>query len=162
MSNVIRGLFATPQQASLAIHQLAEKGFAEQQISLVSNETYDKDSFSISENTKFPEGVAIGAASGGVLASIGAGLAMVGSVATGGLGILAAGPIATAFFAGAGGGGILGGVFGSIFPDEENQYFEDEIVKGSVMVSVECDPAEFPKVEQVFSSCQAKRLNKSS
>lgn len=161
MKNVI-GLFEKPRVASEAIARLADMGLSEQHISLVTNEDTDKDSFAITENTKFPEGVATGALTGGVLGALVGGLAAAGAVASGGFGVLASGPIAAAFAAGgfgAAGGGILGGVYGTVIPDDEHQVYDDAIKKGGAVVAVECDDDKVSDVKDTFNELQAKRIN---
>ena len=142
MSDVITGLFKHPTQASAAITTLEQKGFSDANISLVANESITKDSFALTENSKLPEGVAIGASTGGLLAAVVGGLAAVGVVATGGAGILASGPIVAALAsggAGAAAGGLIGGAVGLAIPEHEVKYYEDSIKEGSVLLGVHYD-----------------------
>ncbi|GAC22496.1 hypothetical protein GMES_0186 [Paraglaciecola mesophila KMM 241] len=142
MSDVITGLFKNPAEASAAITMLEHKGFSDANISLVANDSITKDSFALTEHSKLPEGVAIGASSGGVLAAIVGGLAAVGVVATGGVGVLASGPLVAALAAGGAGaaaGGIIGGAIGLAIPEHEVKFYEDAIKEGSVLVGVHYD-----------------------
>lgn len=155
MNHVVRGLFSDLENVSIILARLELAGFSEKEISVISNEENNLESFKITENTKFPEGVAVGSATGGLLGAIAGGFATVGAFATGGIGILAAGPIATAFAAGAAGaagGGVLGGVYGTVFPDSEKQYYQDCIQQGAVMVVAHCEEeSQADKAKEIFN-----------
>ncbi|MCQ8850703.1 hypothetical protein NQT74_19130 [Alteromonas stellipolaris] len=154
MSDVITGLFKHPAEASAAITMLEQKGFSDANISLMANESVTKDSFALTENSKLPEGVAIGASSGGVLAAVVGGLAAVGVVATGGAGILASGPIVAALAsggAGAAAGGVIGGAVGLAIPEHEVKFYEDAVKEGAVLVGVHYDDSdEKDKIKETF------------
>lgn len=139
MSDVITGLFKHPSEASVAIQALEQKGFSDKNISLVANESLTEESFALTENSKLPEGVAIGASSGGLLAAVVGGLAAVGVVATGGAGILASGPVVAALASGGAGaatGGLIGGAIGLAIPEHEVKFYEDAIKEGAVLIGV--------------------------
>ncbi len=150
MNKIVRGVFADFEDVAIIIARLELSGFTEDEISIISNEENDLDSFKISENTKLPEGIAIGSATGGILGAIAGSFATVGAFATGGIGILAAGPIATAFAAGAA-GGALGGVYGTVFPDNEKQYYQDCVNQGAILIVAHCQSDEqVDKAKQIF------------
>ncbi|MBB1399779.1 hypothetical protein [Pseudoalteromonas sp. SG44-8] len=130
-------------------------------MSLITAENIDKDSFSISENTKLPEMTIIGAATGGALGLIVGGLAAVGSVATGGIGLLASGPVVAAMAGGgfgASGGGILGAVFGLVVPDSDHQIILDELVKGGALLCVDCQSTDVEKTKLLLEAQKAIRV----
>lgn len=162
MSNIKTGLFNNASDAAAAIRVLEFKGISANDITLVTNDETTKDSFAITDNTKLPEGVAIGAASGGVLAAVAAGLTAVGTVATGGVGILASGPLIAALAgagAGAATGGIIGGAIGMAIPEHEVKFYEDAIEKGSVLVGVHAKNDDVKElIEEVFEECNAKNI----
>lgn len=142
MSKVITGIFDTPNKAAQAVQTIEARGFTPGQISLVTSDGVDRDAFTIDSHSKLPEGAAIGAAGGGAVTALVAGLTAVGTVATGGAGVLAAGPLVAALAgagAGAAGGGALGGLIGAAIPEHEVKHYEDAIGKGQVMIGVECD-----------------------
>lgn len=162
MSDTIVGLFTTPQQAAAAVHTLEARGFAAEDISIVAGEAFDKEGFAIDSHSKLPEGVAIGAGTGGAIVALAAGLTAVGALSTGGIGIFAAGPMVAALAgagAGAAGGGIIGGAIGAAIPEHEVKHYEDAIEKGSVLVGVECSQGDAKdKAKEAFKACQAQKV----
>ncbi|ARD43690.1 hypothetical protein [Colwellia sp. PAMC 21821] len=163
MSDVITGLFENQQDASAAIHSLEHKGVDANDISLVANESLTKDSFAVTDSSKLPEGFAIGAASGGALAAIVAGLTAVGTVATGGVGLLASGPLVAALAAGGAGaaaGGLVGGAIGFTIPEHEIKYYEDAIEKGAVLVGVNYENDDIKDlIKQTFETFDATKVS---
>lgn len=142
MTTVVTGLFDSPRQAAIAVQTLEAQGIPGDDISLLTGDRFDRDAFTVETHTKAAEGVGIGAASGGAIGALIAGLTAVGTVATGGAGILVAGPIAAALAgagAGAATGGVLGGLIGAAAPEHEIKHYEDAIEKGSVLVGVTCE-----------------------
>lgn len=140
-TTIITGLFNSPREAAAAVHSLEARGFAADDISIVAGEGFDREAFGIDSHSKLPEGVAIGAGTGGAIGAVAAGLTMVGAVATGGAGLLVAGPLVAALAgagAGAASGGVLGGLVGMAIPEHEVKHYEDAIEKGSVLVGVSC------------------------
>jgi hypothetical protein len=142
MNTVVTGLFDTPRQAAIAVQTLEAQGIPSDDISLLTGDRFDRDAFTVATHTKAAEGVGIGAASGGAIGALVAGLTAVGTIATGGAGILVAGPIAAALAgagAGAATGGVIGGLIGAATPEHEIKHYEDAIEKGSVLVGVTCN-----------------------
>jgi hypothetical protein len=163
MKTTVIGLFANTKQVTAGINALENQGFNAQQISLITADNIDKDSFEITTNTKIPEAAGVGALAGGSLGLIVGGLAAIGSVATGGVGLLASGPIVAALTGGAfgaGGGGMLGAVLGIAMPDTDQQSIIDELEKGAALLSVECTSDEVAKVTETLKSQQAMKVEK--
>ncbi|GAA0853398.1 general stress protein [Aliiglaciecola litoralis] len=161
MKTTVIGLFNNTKQVSASIHQLESMGLNAQQMSLITADNIDKDSFEITTNTKLPEAVGTGAAAGGALGLIVGGLAAVGSVATGGVGLLASGPIVAALTGGAfgaGGGGMLGAVLGTVMPDSEQQKIIDELEKNGALLCVECTEQEVSKVSHLLKTQNATKV----
>lgn len=161
MKTTVIGLFKKPSQVRSSIETLEIKGVNVKKMSLITAENIDKDSFSISENTKLPEMTIIGAATGGALGLIVGGLAAVGSVATGGIGLLASGPVVAAMAGGgfgASGGGILGAVFGLVVPDSDHQIILDELVKGGALLCVDCQSTDVEKTKLLLEAQKAIRV----
>ena len=161
MKTTVIGLFKKPSQVRSSIEVLEIKGVNVKKMSLITAENIDKDSFSISENTKLPEMTIIGAATGGALGLIVGGLAAVGSVATGGIGLLASGPVVAAMAGGgfgASGGGILGAVFGLVVPDSDHQIILDELVKGGALLCVDCQSTDVEKTKLLLEAQKAIRV----
>jgi len=155
MNTTVIGLFQNANQVSASINELEHEGISPQTMSLIMSENIDKDSFEISSNTKITETAAIGAATGGGLGLIIGGLAAIGSVATGGVGLLASGPVVAALAGGvfgAGGGGMLGAVFGTAIPDSEHQTILDELEKGGALLCVHCQSGEVENIKALLRS----------
>ena len=163
MSEVITGLFASATDASAVINMLEQKGISGNDISLVANESLTKDNFALTDSSKMPEGVAIGATTGGLLAAIIGGLTVVGTVATGGFGLLASGPIIGALAAGGAGaaaGGLIGGAIGLALPEHEIKYYEDAIEKGAVLVGVNYKNDDVKVlIKEIFETFNAKTVS---
>ncbi|MAY73525.1 MAG: hypothetical protein CMJ31_02165 [Phycisphaerae bacterium] len=142
MTTVITALFDHPADASAALHTLEARGIPAADMSLIAGESIERDAFAIESHSKLPEGVALGAAGGGAVGALVAGLTAVGAIATGGLGLVAVGPLVAALAgagAGAAGGSIVGGAIGAALPEHEVKHYEDALNKGSIMIGVECD-----------------------
>src|SRR5262245_35064816 len=113
MAHLVTGIFANRASAELAVDQLMASGYSRDDISVLMSDATRGREFGITEDSKAPEGAATGAAVGGVLGAIAAGLISVGIIAIPGVGLVAAGPIIAAL-AGAGAGGAAGGLLGAL------------------------------------------------
>lgn len=162
MSDVITGLFENSVKASVAIHKLEEAGISQDDISIIANDSYTKDSFGVAEGSKAAEGGIIGAASTGILAAVVAGLTAVGTVASGGAGLLVAGPIVAALAAGGAGaaaGGTIGAIVGAFIPEHEIKFYEDAIEKGSVLVGVKYTSDNKDKIEDALKAANSDKVS---
>jgi hypothetical protein len=139
MAHLVTGLFNTKAGAELATDLLIENGFSRDDISILMSDATRGREFAMTTDSKAPEGAATGAAIGGVLGAIAAGLVAVGIIALPGIGLVAAGPIIAALAgAGAGGaaGGLLGALVGAGVPEHEAKFFSEAIEKGGILVGV--------------------------
>lgn len=142
MSKVMTGLFRSSAQACETLQMLDYIQVRAEDVTLIANDALNKDSLAVTQSSKLPEGVAIGAASGGLLGAVVGGLTAVGAIATGGLALMASGPVVAALAAGGAGaatGGVIGGAIGLTIPEHEVKYYEDAIKKGSVLIGVKCN-----------------------
>lgn len=161
MSNVITALFNQASDATAAIYALESKGVLPGDISLVSSESLSKDNFAVTDNSKMPEGVMIGAAAGGLLTAVVAGLTTVGTIATGGAGLLVSGPLVAALAgagAGATAGGVIGGIIGSNIPEHEIKFYEDALEKGAVLLGIKYGKSNKEDIEAVLEDCEAVKI----
>ncbi len=113
MAKLVTGIFKNRSSAMLAVEDLIRHGFEQDDISMLMSETTRGREFLVDEHTKAPEGLATGAAVGGVLGAIALGLTSVGLLATPGLGVFVVGQwlsVLAGFGAGALGGGLIGGL----------------------------------------------------
>jgi hypothetical protein len=164
MNTVVTGLYDSPKQAAIAVQTLEAQGIPGEDISLLTVDRFDHDAFTVETHTKAAEGVGVGAASGGALGALIAGLTAVGTIATGGAGILVAGPLAAALAgagAGAAAGGVLGGLIGAATPEHEIKHYEDALARGSVLVGVSCNKDEQKDVaSRTLKGCGALKVSR--
>jgi hypothetical protein len=152
----IVGVFQTEHQAIRAIEDLKRHGYSSDDISVVAKNKGDLDNVSEETGTKASEGLATGAATGGVLGGVGGLLVGIGALAIPGIGpIIAAGPIVatlTGAAVGAGAGGLVGGLIGLGIPeDEANRYYKN-VNSGDILVLVDSHPQHNSHVYDTFRS----------
>lgn len=140
----IAGIFDSDIVADKAVSELLSDGFVRDDISLImSDQTRDRlFSSTDDEANRAAKGAVAGAAVGGTLGAIVAGLTAAGAIMTSGGALLVAGPIVAAL-SGAGAGGVVGGFAGALIragfaADEANRY-EEEIKRGKAVVIVHAD-----------------------
>ena len=143
---LITGMFEDRESAERAYQSVASRGYGSDDTSVImSDDTRNKYYPAGSEHTsaladKTLEDAGKGAAIGGTLGAIIAGVAAIGtSVLIPGLGLLVAGPLA-AGLVGAGAGGLTGGLIGALVghgvPDEHAAEYEEGIKNGNVFMGV--------------------------
>ncbi|MBC7982996.1 MAG: hypothetical protein H7Y02_03985 [Candidatus Obscuribacterales bacterium] len=165
MTSITTGLYRSPSEAANAVRFLEARGVLPEDINLIASDDFDKDGFTLEAHSKAPEGIAVGAATGGTVGALIAGLTAVGAIATGGagLGLLVAGPVVAAL-AGAGAGAVAGGVVGSMIgaavPEHEVKYYEDAIKGGSVLIGVKTtDRTNKKLVKSVMEAAGAEKIS---
>jgi hypothetical protein len=140
MSKVIIAVFEQVDNANAAVDSLVSNRIKQDRISILATEPAARESFGIETESMGTKGVAVGGSIGAATGAILAGLTSVGTFATGGAGLLVAGPL-VALFAGAGAGaaagGILGGLIGMGFTEDKIKDFEQALVEGFIIVSVD-------------------------
>src|SRR5882672_2748434 len=148
-NTAVFGIYRTRTQAENAVDALRAAGFRNTDISALLPDNVGTKDFAHEKNTKAPEGMAAGAATGGLVGGTLGWLAGIGSLAIPGLGpFIAAGPIMGAL-AGAGVGGAVGGVAGALIgmgmPEYEAKRYEGRVKEGGILLSVHCDDAAWIK-----------------
>lgn len=137
MSLLVTALFKDRGAAHSAVDQLMQAGFSQSNISMLMSEATRGREFTVTEETKAPEGAAAGAAVGGVLGALVAAMVAVGSLAVPGIGLVAAGPLVAAM-AGLGAGGAAGGLVGALvgigIPEHEAKFFSEQVTGGGILV----------------------------
>src|ERR1051325_11015900 len=127
MVNLITGLFDNVTAAETAVSQLKQMGYGQNEITIIMKDRNAATEVAHETGSRTMEGVGEGAAIGGTIGAVLAGLLAVGTVTIPGVGLLAAGPLA-AMLAGAGAGGITGGLIGWMssagIPDDVAPYYE--------------------------------------
>jgi hypothetical protein len=102
------------RRAEQIVDQLRTRGFSNNDISVLFPDNSGTRDFAHEQNTKAPEGAAVGAGPGGVAGGVLGWLMGIGSLAIPGAGrFMAAGPIIAAL-AGAGVGAAVGGISGAL------------------------------------------------
>ncbi len=161
----VTAIFENKTKAVHAMNYLENIGYNADNISLLVSENSwnSKEDIKIQENSKAPEGTAIGATAGGVAGAVVAGLTATGAVAlTGGAGLLAVGPLVAAFAgAGAGGtaGGIIGGLVGMGIPEVEAKFVDEELGRGHVLVGIETDSDRVDSLKESLGNFEPKKIS---
>ncbi len=166
---IVTGLFKDNRSAECAYDALSERGYGKDDADvMMSDQTRDKYySGAAADDTelgsKAMEGTGTGAAIGGTLGAIIAGIAAIGtSVVLPGIGLIVAGPLAAALVgAGAGGlaGGLLGALVGSGIPEEQAAAYESGIKTGGIVIRATPRTAEDAAfIEGKFKSCGGEQV----
>src|SRR6476646_11966215 len=139
MANLITGLFDTEAAAETAVSKLKQMGYGQNEINIIMKDRGAAKEMAHETGSRAMEGVGEGAAIGGTIGAVLAGLLAVGTVTIPGVGLIAAGSLA-AMLAGAGAGGLTGGLIGWLasagVPEEIAPYYEEGLNAGGVLVAV--------------------------
>ena len=142
--NILTGMFADRDSTEKAYNALQERGYTNDEISMVMSDKTRKAHFADDGDTeigtKAAEGAGKGSAIGGTIGAIAGVVAAIGtSIVIPGLGLVIAGPIA-AGLAGAGAGGITGGIIGALvgsgIPEARAKLYESGIKNGNIVLGV--------------------------
>jgi hypothetical protein len=139
----IVGIYDREDKAVQAVEDLKSQGYAQKDISMITNNREMLEKLGINEPTrsKMNEGAKTGAATGSLIGGLAGLLAGFGAFTIPGIGpILAAGPIVAAFVGGSAGigvGGITGALIGLGIPEEEANRYEQEMQQEKILVLVE-------------------------
>jgi hypothetical protein len=142
-NTAVFGIYKTIGHAERAVEVLTTAGFPSNNISVLLTDAQTTHDFAHEKNTKAPEGVTAGAATGGIIGGTLGLLVGLGALVIPGIGpLLAAGPI-VATLAGVGAGGAAGGIIGALvgmgIPEYEALRYEGHVKNGGVLMSVHCD-----------------------
>ncbi|MDQ0219099.1 hypothetical protein ELQ35_12200 [Peribacillus cavernae] len=143
MDKRVIGVYENGDDAVRAVEELKAQGYDQDDISVVAKDRDEVDAVNEETGTKTEEGLAAGAATGGLFGGAAGLLAGVGALAIPGIGpILAAGPIAatlTGAAVGAGTGGLAGALIGMGIPDDEADRYERDVKEGKLLVLLDPD-----------------------
>lgn len=158
----ISGLFVSYKDFAELIEALNLRGYKEEDLSVLMSEHTHRQYFTPQENTKAPEGAAVGTLSGGILGAVIGGLSLVGNIILPGSGLLVAGPLVGALTAGAVGaaaGGLIGALVGAGIPEHEAKFFEEALKQeGQILVVAHVLKDHVKEVKAVFERHHAKQL----
>lgn len=145
-SGMLTGMFHDRASAEQAWHGLSERGYTQDDVSLMMSDETRRRHFGDRNVTtelgnKAAEGAGIGGGVGGVIGAALAAIAATGtSIALPGLGLVVAGPVAAALAgagAGAATGGLLGGLIGAGIPEERVKRYEEGLKQGGILMGVQ-------------------------
>ncbi len=139
----VYALFSNRSSLEYAVTSLEQRGFRQEDVSVLLPENLGNKDLVTEKNTKSPEGAMAGGATGGVVGGTLGWLVGIGALAIPGLGpFIAAGPIIAALAgvgAGAALGGLTGGLVGMGMPEFEAKRYEGRVKSGGSLISVHCD-----------------------
>lgn len=162
-----RAVFCTVNSAARAndiVDRLKAAGFSSNDISVMMADGTDTRQFAKENETKAPEGAAVGAGGGAVLGGALGWLSGIGALAIPGLGpFIAAGPIMAAL-GGAALGGTVGGITGALvglgIPEDEATRYEERLKTGNALISVHSENAvETERARQIFEESGAEDIS---
>jgi hypothetical protein len=143
MAKSVFAIVSSRTQASAIVEDLRAAGFSNNDISALFPDKDTSRDFAHEQNTKAPEGAAVGAGTGGLLGGTLGWLAGIGSLAIPGVGpFIAAGPIMAALGGaaiGAAAGGLSGALVGFGIPEYEAKRYEGKIKGGNILISVHAE-----------------------
>jgi hypothetical protein len=165
-----RAIFCTVKnvtQASNVVDRLKSVGFGANEISVLLPDSQHSKDFAVDNQTKTPEGAAIGASTGAAVGGALGWLAGIGSLAIPGVGpLIAAGPIMAAL-TGAALGGAVGGVSGALvgmgIPEYEATRYEGKLKGGRCLISVHAENSdEISRAKKIMEDAGAEDISSSS
>ncbi|MDP9018180.1 MAG: general stress protein [Candidatus Eremiobacteraeota bacterium] len=153
------GMYYDRGSAETTVQRLHEMGYSSDEISVMMNDKTAQKEFADSTGSKAAQGAVTGAAIGGGLGAIIAGLTATGSVAaivgTGGAAApLVVGPLAAALAGlGAGGvtGGIIGGLVGAGIPEDRAKEYKEGLDRGGILLGVHPKAEHRDQVRSLFT-----------
>ncbi len=155
----VLGLFKTPEEAHRAIDGLAQHKIDQKDISLVTTqEAYEKEELvDLIAGYKLHEEAVRAGKIGGLTGAVLAGATVITGVLTGGGNLIAAGPLIAVA---TGAGGLLGGLLGTGFTEEEAKQVDEGILKGEILVVVHAETRKNAQAaKQVFKDQGADRIH---
>jgi hypothetical protein len=160
MSKAIIGVAPNIRRAEMIVNQLQLAGFTENQISVIMPAETGRVEVECTNETKAPEGTAIGVSTGALIGGALGLLAGIGALAVPGVGaLIAAGPI-MATLSGMAAGGTVGGISGCLIgmgiPEYEAKVFEGRLRDGHVLIAVHTDDNNHRHMaEEILKHCAA-------
>lgn len=158
----VSGIFDSERALVDVVDSLRSRGYQEDDLSVLMSERTRDHYFSAKEDTKLPEGTAVGGISGGVIGAIIGGLTLVGNVLAPGVGLLVAGPIVGALTGGLIGvaaGGLIGALVGVGIPEHEAKFYETALKEeGNILLVAHVPRSESAEVKALFERYGAKNL----
>ncbi|MFO7812863.1 MAG: quinol:electron acceptor oxidoreductase subunit ActD [Pelovirga sp.] len=139
----VYGIYPNRMMVERAVEELTDAGFRHADISVLFPADENTKELTVEEESLVQERAATGGRTGAAIGSTLGLLAGIGTIAIPGIGpFIAAGPIMAAL-AGAGAGGLFGGVTGALIgagiPEYEAKHYERRLKEGWILLSVHAD-----------------------
>jgi hypothetical protein len=166
MSTVIYALAATDAQANTIVTALKSAGFPGNDISVLFPHATSGRDFAPQQNTKAPEGAAVGGISGSVVGGALGWMAGIGLLTIPGVGpFIAAGPILALLSGaalGAAAGGLTGSFIGLGMPEVDAKRYETQVRAGRILIAVHADNHDWTnKAKQVLKDAGGDDISSS-
>ena len=153
MANLITGLFDTETAAEQAVSRLKTMGYGQNEITIIMKDRSAASGIAHEAGSRTMAGVGTGAALGGTIGAVIAGLIATGTILIPGVNVIAAGALAAAL-AGAGAGGATGGLIGWLasagIPDDVAPYYERGLHDGGIVVAIAAHAGDEERVRKVL------------
>jgi hypothetical protein len=167
MATSVFCIVPTIAAAESVVAGLKDRGFPDDDISVLLPDKSGTRDFAHEKHTKAPEGAATGAAGGGLVGGTLGLLAGIGLLAIPGLGpFIAAGPIMASLSGiavGAAVGGIAGALVGMGIPEIEAKRYEGKVKDGNILIAVHSDDSsETSEIKEIFQAAHASDIGTSS
>jgi hypothetical protein len=167
MATAIFCTVKTKEKAEQIVSILKNAGFPARDISVLMQDKQSAKDFSVDNETKAPEGAAIGASTGAVVGGGLGWLVGIGALAIPGVGpLIAAGPIMAAL-SGVALGGAVGGLSGALIgmgiPEYEAKRYSGKLEAGHSLIAVHSETADdTTKARRIFEAENAEDISTSS
>lgn len=153
-TKTVVAVFENHQQADNSVMQLRQKGFRQEEISVVAKQHQQTDEMGGTYNDSIVDGAATGSALGG----IGGLMAAAGALAIPGFGpIIAMGPLA-AILGGAVAGGVAGGLVDYGVPADRGKEYEAHLEGGNVLAVIRAEASKAGKAAEIFRQTGALKV----
>jgi hypothetical protein len=165
-SKSVFGVYSSRRDMEAAVTVFKDSGFSSSDISVLLPDKAGEQ-WVTDNNTKAPEGAAVGVGSGAAVGGALGWLAGAGALAIPGIGpVIAAGPI-VAVLAGIGVGGALGGFAGCLvgvgISEDEVQKYEGRLSNGGTLVAVRCETRdELKRAQNILERTRAEDIRASN
>ncbi len=162
METTVIGVMQDHRRAEEALRSLREKGFNENEISIVAKDEEKKKDGREGDLSYSDQNLADGSVTGGALGGV-AGLLMgAGALLIPGVGpIIAAGPLAGAL-TGVVTGGIAGGLIDFGIPEERGKYYEERVKQGDILVAIKTNENKVDTAASILREFGAKDVESHS
>jgi hypothetical protein len=160
---LVTGLFKNRAEVEKAFDRVRERGYTQDDVSLLMSTATKTKEFGIEESSKAAAGAGVGGAVGGTIGATIAAIAAIGTTVTmPPLGLVIAGPLAAALAgagAGAATGGLVGALVGAGIPEYRAKVYDEGVREGGIVLGVEARTDEDAgRLEKIFENVGARHF----